>query len=122
MDLQLNIQKEITDSGSVYAFSTLPGETLDNRFRIVTEENQINGFQTQLSSLIRYSWPDETLSIVNSTSDVAIAQIMDVSGKTLHQMEINAGETLSQQLFIPSGIYILHIQSENENISYKILK
>lgn len=122
MDLQLNIQKEITDSGSVYAFSTLPGETLDNRFRIVTEENQINGFETQLSSLIRYSWPDETLSIVNSTSDVAIAQIMDVSGKTLLQMDLPAGQTSTRNFNLPSGIYLLHIQSGNKNISYKILK
>lgn len=122
MDQQLNIQKDITDSGSVYTFSAIPGETLDARFRIITEDNQINALDTQLSSLISYSWPEETLTIVNGSPDKAIAQIMDVSGKTLHRIALNAGETSVHQISISSGIYLLNIQSGNENISYKILK
>lgn len=122
IDQQLNIQKDITDSGSVYTFSAIPGETLDARFRIITEDNQINALDTQISSLISYSWHNEVLTIVNGTADMAIAQIMDVLGKTLHQMDLPAGQTSTRNFNLPSGIYLLHIQSGNENISYKILK
>jgi hypothetical protein len=122
MDLQLNIQKEITDSGSIYAFSALPGETLDTRFKIITEEEMVDGQNEIYNSGISYSWIDDQLIIINETSKPGIARIFDISGKILHLFTLNENLTFSELLKMPSGIYLLDIRVGNQIITQKIIK
>lgn len=122
IDMQESLSINVTDSGSVYAFTANPGETLDNRFKIMNQPEYADGLEKLHSNGIVYSWSDETLSITNNTVDKAIARVLDVSGKVLETIELSPERITSKHLQLPAGIYLLNIQSGNESTSYKVIK
>ena len=84
-----------------------------------TEDLNVNN---NLKSLILYPNPADNIVNIKSISNIQTLTLIDFTGKTLkEQKNINLKEIKLNVLEIPKGIYIIHVKTENESISKKLI-
>lgn len=85
-----------------------------------TQELETN--MKDLNSLIIFPNPADNVVNVKSPSNIQTLTVIDFTGKIIkEQKKINKKEIKLNVLEIPKGIYIIHIKTENESISKKLI-
>ncbi|MDD2994729.1 MAG: T9SS type A sorting domain-containing protein [Paludibacter sp.] len=121
IDLFENKTTDITQSGSVYEFTALPGDVAATRFRIVRSPEITTGNANDKISGVHISYTNGILSIINNTNDKGLVELYDTSGRLLGEYRYSAKSISTYKLSVSPGSYFARTQHAGKSENTKIV-
>lgn len=121
IDLFENKTTDITQSGSVYEFTALPGDVAATRFRIVRSPGMTTEVPDNAFPAVHVTFARGVLSISNNTNDKGFVALYDTSGRLLGEYPYSAKAISTHRLPVSPGTYFARTQHTGKSTNTKIV-
>lgn len=122
VDLIGNTVTDITQSGTVYSFTSQPTPTPVNRFRIVTANNTSTAVQSTASTndLCVFT-SNNTLFVKNNTDYVGELSIFNSAGILVGSFHFSANGITQLPMGLPLGTYVSKLKTSHHQLTSKVV-
>lgn len=121
IDLFENKTTDITQSGSEYEFTALPGDVAATRFRIVRSPGMTTEVPDNAFPAVHVTFARGVLSISNNTNDKGFVALFDTSGRLLGEYPYSAKAISTHRLSVSPGTYFARTQHTGKSTNTKIV-
>jgi hypothetical protein len=114
---------DITASGSIYSFKSLPTDTVIKRFKIVTIANTTTPViptYASINSLKLFS-SQRTIFVDNPSAEAGTLEVYDFAGQAVRQYPFSAGQVSTIRTDLPPGIYVGKASTQKNKISVQLM-
>jgi len=123
VDSIARITTDITLSGSIYTFASLPTDTIIKRFKIVTIANLATKLNPVISSGTALSvFSSQQTVFVDNKSDIpGTLQVVDLAGRSVQQLPFAANSVTALHPTLPQGSYVAVAITKKDRITSKLI-
>jgi len=123
VDSVARITTDITPTGSIYTFTSLPTDTIVKRFKIVTNAGvvtKLNSNETSNTALNVFT-SQQTIFVDNKSDIPGTLQMVDLAGRTLQKFTFTANSVTAFPTGLSQGSYIAVAITIKDRITTKLI-